>query len=165
MDKVFQPGRSRTISGVTLMELLVVAALAAVLLAIVFPSIRAGMGTLELRSSAQKIAAAAKFARDQAVYRQAPVELEIDSEHKTVSLIDSNGQTRSFELPAGVIVAKVLPASDQGGPKRTFLFSPDGSSMGFGVILANAHRSMRVTTDALTGFPKIAEVPTAETPR
>jgi len=142
-----------------LLELLVVGALAAILMALVFPSIRAGMGTLELRTSAQRLAAAAKFARDQAIYRQRPFELEIDPAVGTVSVNDSGGGSRSFELPTGVHVGEVLPAEpDSPSKTRRFLFSPDGSSVPFDITLENPRRRIEVSTDPLTGFPRISDL-------
>jgi general secretion pathway protein H len=146
-------------AGVTLLELLVVGTLAAILLALVFPSIHAGMKSLSLHSSAQRLAAAAKYARDQAIYRQRPYELEIDSEAGTVSVIDSSGEARSFELPVEVRIESISPkASETPLRVRRFLFSPDGSSVPFEVILENSRRRVQVTTDPLTGFPKIADL-------
>ena len=145
-------------AGVTLLELLVVAALASILLALVFPSIRAGMGTIELRSSAQRLAAAAKFARDQAIFRQRPYELEIDLDSKTVSVSDTQGGTRSFDLPEGVHIGAILPPESEPAPRiRRFLFTPDGSSVPFEIVLENPRRRLAITTDPLTGFPRIAD--------
>ncbi len=144
-------------AGVTLLELLVVAALASVLLTLVLPSIRTGMSGLELRTSAQRVAAAAKFARDQAIFRQRPVEFEIDRASKTISVIDSGGETRSFELPAEVRFGKILPETETPVATRTFLFSPDGASPVFQIDLENARRAMTITQDPLTGFPKVSD--------
>ena len=97
-------------SGVTLLELLVVMALASVLLAVVVPSVGAGLRTLELRSAAQRLAASARYARNQAVHRQRFYELEIDAEAGTVTVTDFAGESqRSFELPGSVRVESILP--------------------------------------------------------
>jgi len=161
--------------GVTLLELLVVMTLAAVLLAVTFPSIRAGMGTLELRTSAQHLAAAAKYARDQAIFRQRPFELEIDGIAGTISVLDSGGRSSSFQLPSGVHVETILPAeigfpivrkttspggtatSDASLRTRSFLFTADGNSAPFQVVLANGRRQIKIAADPLTGVPKISE--------
>jgi general secretion pathway protein H len=148
--------------GVTLIELLVVTTIASILLALVFPSFRAGMGTLELRSTAQRIAAASKFARDQAIFRQRPFELEIDPDAKTVSVLDEGGASRSFELPSGVRVAEILPPQDDSHSlARRFLFSPDGSTVPFQVVLENPRRRIEISADPLTGFPKVSDIQAA----
>ncbi len=160
--------------GITLLELLVVAALASILLAVVFPSVRSGLSTLELHSSARRLAAAAKYARDQAIYRQSFFQLEIDTESGTISVIDmdrdattetnATGQSgsvirRSFELPATVRIGEILPdEGDAPSRIRRFLFSPDGGSDPFQVVLENPRRKVQVSTDPLTGFPKVADL-------
>ena len=151
---------SRTERGVTLLELLVVAVLASILLAVVFPSVGAGLRTLELRSSAQRLAAAARYARDQAIHRQRFYELEIDAEARTIAVADLEGTARrAFELPASVSVEKILPEeADNGSRRRRFLFSPDGGSLAFQIILGNQRRQVAVTSDPLTGFPKVTEL-------
>ena len=158
--------------GVTLLELLVVAALASILLAVVFPSIRAGLGTLELHSSARRLAAAARYARDQAVHRQRFFQLEIDTVSGTISVtdidmdinIDDSGQTRragrrSFELPPAVRVGTIRPSeADAASGIRRFLFSPDGDSDPFEIVLENPRRQVQVSIDSLTGFPKVTDL-------
>ena len=157
--------------GVTLLEMVVVVALASVLLAVVFPSVGAGLRTLELRSAAQRLAASARYARDQAVHRQRFYELEIDAEAGTVTVTDVAGQSRrSFELPASVRVERILPeetiGANGGGFRgrfgreapRRFLFSPDGGAPAFEIVLGNDRRQAAVRSNPLTGFPKVEEL-------
>ena len=161
--------------GVTLLELIVVVALASVLLAVVFPSVGAGLRTLELRSAAQRLAASARYARDQAVHRQRFYELEIDAEAGTVTVTDFAGESRrSFELPASVRVERILPEENAfphvqarvghpqarvGDPQpRRFLFSPDGSAPAFEIVLGNDRRQAAVRSNPLTGFAKVEEL-------
>jgi len=146
-------------AGVTLMEMLVVIALASILLAIVFPAVGSGLGSLELRSAATRLAAAARFARDQAVYRQKAFQLQIDAGAGTVAVADLEGADRhSFELPGSVRVAQVLPAEDGlTSPLRRFFFFPDGAAPDFEVTLANSRRQMVIVGDPLTGTAKILE--------
>jgi general secretion pathway protein H len=151
--------------GVTLLEMLVVLVLASVLLALVFPSIGAGLRTLELRSAAQRVAATARYAREQAVHRQRFYALEIDAEAGRISITDFAGEaTRSFELPGSVRVERIVPEEPDvparlGRPHlpRRFLFSPDGSAPAFELVLANERRRAVVTSNPLTGFARIVE--------
>lgn len=149
----------RSTSGVTLMELLVVIALASILLAIVFPAVGSGLGTLELRSAATRVAAAARYARDQAVYRQRIYQLEIDDVTRSVSVSDiEGGGQQSYQFPPSVQVEAVLPAEDATPTRRRRLFFfPDGSAPDFEVILTNARRQMTVISDPLTGTAKVVE--------
>jgi len=158
--------RERAEAGVTLLELLVVVALASVLLAVVFPSVGAGLRTLELRSAAQRLAASARYAREQAIHRQRFYELEIDAEAGTISVGDiertgtdaSSRARRSFELPASVRVERITPEEPGSPPRRRFLFSPDGASPAFEITLSNDRRQAVVTSNPLTGFPKVTEL-------
>lgn len=157
--------RSQTSRGVTLLELLVVVALASVLLAVVFPSVGTGLRTLELRSAAQRLAASARYAREQAIHRQRFYELEIDAEAGTISVGDigrndskaSSRARRSFELPASVRVERISPEEPGGPSRRRFLFSPDGAAPAFEIVLSNDRRQVVVTSNPLTGFPRITE--------
>jgi len=146
-------------SGVTLLELLVVVALASIMLAVVFPSVGSGLTTLELRTSAQRLAAAARYARDQAVHRQTAFHLEIDSGAGRVAVMDLQGNARrAFDLPASVRVESVLPLQEEAASRvRRFLFMPDGAAPAFVVVLANQRREMRGVSEPLTGAAKVSE--------
>ena len=154
---------SRSQRGVTLIELVVVVALASVLLAVVFPSVGAGLRTLELRSAAQKLAASARYAREQAVHRQSFYELEVDAEAGTVTVTDFRGKSqRSFELPASVRVERILPEETPYArgravrlQPRRFLFTPDGSAPAFEIVLRNERRQAAVRSNPLTGHPRV----------
>jgi general secretion pathway protein H len=148
-----------TESGVTLLELLVVVALASILLAIVFPAVGSGLGTLELQSAGVRVAAAARYAHDQSVYRQEAYQLEINVEAGTVSVEDlEGGGERSYQFPPTVRVKAVLPAMDaQQNAARRFFFFPDGAAPDFQVILTNSRRQVTVIGDPLTGTAKVVE--------
>jgi general secretion pathway protein H len=153
--------REQTVAaGVTLMEMLVVIALASILLALVFPAVGSGLGTLELRSAATRLAAAARYARDQAVYRQRTYQLIIDSgAPASVAVAELNGvDQKQYELPGSVRVAEVLPV-EQGSRAtiRRFYFFPDGAAPEFQVSLASRSRQMTVIADPLTGTAKVVD--------
>jgi general secretion pathway protein H len=146
-------------AGVTLMEVLVVVAIASVLLAIVFPAVGSGLGTLELQSAATRLAAASRYARDQAVYRQRTFRLEIDPVAGVFSVADMDGSgERSYELPPSVQVEAVLPQEElTTAPRRGLLFFPDGSAPAFEVVLTNTRRQVAVVGDPLTGTARVVE--------
>ena len=149
---------SNRVAGVTLMEMLVVIALASILLAIVFPAVGSGLGTLELRSSATRLAAAARYARDQAVYRQKTYELHVDRANGIIAVLDWSGaQSQSFTLPSSLRVAEVLPDDGQASAVRQFFFYPDGGSQQFQIVLASSRRQVAILTDPLTGTAKVEE--------
>ena len=115
-------GRDRASSGVTLLELLVVVALASILLAIVFPAVGSGLGTLELQSAAVRVAAAARYARDQAVYRQRTFQLRIDSQAGSLAVEDlEGGGQRDYQFPPSVRVAAVLSVCVMAGARMVII--------------------------------------------
>ena len=146
--------------GITLVEMLVVVALVSILLAVVFPAAGSGLATLRLRTAAQDLATAAKYAREQAIYRQRFFLLELDGEARTVAVVDlESGSTRSFHLPEAVRVDSILPEKiGEAVGSRSWLFSPDGSSDPFQVVLGVRQRKIQISSDPLTGFPKVLEL-------
>ncbi len=149
----------RKSAGLSLLELLVVLALASILVAIVFPSIGSGIRTLELRTSAQRLAAAVRYTRDYAVFRQTTVQLEIDGEAGRVAIVDLQGGTkRNYEFPDSVQVASILPLQENPSSLiRKFVFTPDGATPMLEVVLSNRTREILVVSDPLTGAAKVVE--------
>ena len=153
--------KARQSAGVTLLELLVVVALASILLAVVFPSVGTGLSGLELSGAARRVASAARYARDEAVRRRSRFELDVDSSSGSITVVDLESgasAARRFELPASVRIEHVLP-QEQGsttGPRR-FLFTPDGAAPQFQIVLANQRRQITVMNDALTGAATVSE--------
>ena len=150
--------------GVTLLELLVVTALASVALALVFPSVGAGISGLELQSAARNVAAAVRFAREQAVYRQRPYHLEIRRAEKTIAVTDAQGnERREFALPDAVALAEIAPAESASGTAgadsdtRRFIFYPNGAVPRIEVSLNSANRVLRIVSDPLTGSAKVED--------
>ena len=146
-------------AGVTLMEMLVVIALASILLAIVFPAVGSGLGTLELRSAATRLAAAARYARDQAVYRQQIFQLDIDGQAGAVAVENLAGaEAHRYQLPESVHIEEILPAEEgRTDSARRFFFLPDGGAPEFQVILTNSRRQIAIIGDPLTGTAKVEE--------
>ncbi|MDO8468622.1 MAG: hypothetical protein Q7S29_02585, partial [Candidatus Peribacter sp.] len=71
---------------------------------------------------------------------------------------ESSPARRSFELPASVRVERISPEETGGPSRRRFLFSPDGASPAFEIVLGNDRRQVVVTSNPLTGFPKVTEL-------
>jgi len=144
-----------------LLELVVVVALASILLAVVFPSVGTGLSGLELSGAARRVAAAARYARDEAVRRRSTLQLEVDSASGTIAVADlgrASTNVRRFEVPASVRIEQVLPQEpgSSGGPRR-FLFTPDGAAPEFQIVLANQRRQITVMNDALTGAATVSD--------
>src|SRR5579862_2012279 len=100
--------------GVTLMELMVVLAIVALIVAISFPSTIAGMENVRLSSGARSVAAFMTVAANRAERRQQPIELTVFVKENAVLLRSAdNTFVRRLGLPPGVAVASVWPPLEE----------------------------------------------------
>ena len=152
------PGRApRAGRGFTMVELLVVMAIAALLLTAVPPLISAAFPGVELKAAARRTAAALRLARETAIRTGADAALVVDVQERTFALTGM----RTLSLPSQVHV-KLNAASremldDQRGAVRFF---PDGSSTGGVIVLtrdtANGGAGYQVGVNWLTGRVRMA---------
>ena len=112
---------SRSASGLTLMELVVVLAVLATVTAFALPSIRRGTENLQLRAGAGRVAALLREARLQAVTQRRPTRVALDANHGGAALAwdGVDEPLRRVELPKRFRLASVA-----GGESLTF--SPRG---------------------------------------
>jgi len=143
--------------GFTMVELLVVMAIAALLLTAVPPLISAAFPGVELKAAARRTAAALRLARESAIRTGADAALVVDVQERTFALTGM----RTLSLPSQVHV-KLNAASremldDRRGAVRFF---PDGSSTGGVIILtrdtANGGAGYQVGVNWLTGRVRMA---------
>lgn len=138
----------RPAGGFSLIEVLVVVALAAVaigLLALVFGQ---GLQGRQLRAATQEVAAQLRFARAQALTSGRPQVFTLDTETRRWR---SAGR-RQGSLPAAVEVEMVTARQELLAPKvASIRFFPDGSATGGGVTLRRGRAEWRVSVDWLTG--------------
>jgi general secretion pathway protein H len=154
--------RSRT-AGFTLLELLVVLAIAGALLALVPPVISAVVPGTKARVAALDLASTLRDARNSAITRSRSVDVIFDTESASYSIADSD----KTELPRGV----ALVILDRSGyvsetrhavghlhdPTYTLRFYPDGSSNGLTTRLGAANGGYVVAVDWLMGRVSITE--------
>jgi general secretion pathway protein H len=123
-------------AGFTLLEMLVVLAVLALALALV-----AGGGAprpaVQARAAADRVAAALRTARGQAILQDRQVTVALDAPGHALRV----GRDAPLRLP---------PTLDLTGPP-TIRFAPDGSSSGGRIVLAGGGRQIAVTVDWLTG--------------
>ena len=145
-------------AGFTLIEMLVVITLVGLMAAVVAPSVGAGVETLRLRSSAERLAATLKLARERAVRTRHYHEVAVDPELRRVEMKDLEGDyARDWEIPETlkVIADCGLRIADC---QTTFLFSPDGSVPPAKVLLENSRgRRIEVVMDPFTAFATTKE--------
>ena len=93
------PLSSRLVCGFTLLELMVVLAIAALLLAITPPLITAALPGVELKSSARRVAAGLRLAREEAIRSGGDTAFTLDLEERTFKV---DGGYRIGTLPEGL---------------------------------------------------------------
>jgi general secretion pathway protein H len=130
-------------SGFTLVELLVVLAIAALVLTAVPPLISAALPGVELKGAARRTLASLRLTRETAIRTGRNAALVVDVEAHTLSLAGH----QTVGLPGGISLrlnaATREMLTEQRGAIRFF---PDGSSTGGAIILA------RPTAEGQAGY-------------
>jgi general secretion pathway protein H len=145
----FGPRPSTLAPGFTLLELLVVLALATLLLALAPPLITSALPGVELKAAARRVTSGLRLAREEAIRSGRDRAFLIDVEER---LIEVEGGYRSTSLPQDLDVkleaAEQEMISDQAGGVRFF---PDGSSTGGRIVLSDGKRGYQIGVQWLTG--------------
>ncbi len=143
----------------TLIEALIVVALIAMIAAVSFPAISAGLDTLRLRSTSDAIVSFLNIALDHAGRRQQAVEVIVSPrENILLSRTADLGFSQRLDIPAQVRIVSVQPAlptlADPQEP-RHFLLYPGGSVPGIGIEISTLRGRRRlVSVDPVTGSPR-----------
>jgi len=142
-------------AGFTLIELVVVLFIAGLLIAVAPPLISAAMPGVELKGTAREIAAALRFARNQAVLRQTDAAVRLDLEARRYSV---SGRPKLNAIPEGIAVdLDTVQAELTEGRGGSIRFFPDGSSTGGRVTLSRGEAVYKVDVDWLTGRVRIVD--------
>jgi len=138
-------------AGITLLEMLVVMTLIGLLASVATPSVTAGMETVKLRNSAERLAATLRLARERAVRTRHYFQVTVDPQTRRVELRDLEGDfARDWQLPETISVKVDRPL--------LFQFAPDGSVPSLHVELENSRRRVvSVDMDAFTALPTVTE--------
>ena len=146
---------TRSSSGVTLLELLIVVMLMAVIAAVTIPTFGSGVSTTQLRSAAREVAAGLRLARGQAIAQRTEAMLVLDLATRSFVVPPD---ARVHALPAGIELRIFTAQSDLVGDQVGALrFYPDGGSNGGRVTLTAGERKYDVDVDWLTGRVAILE--------
>lgn len=139
----------RSTAGVTLIEMLIVMAIIGLIAGISFPSVSAGLESIQLRSAADSIASFLIAAQTRAERRQQAIEVVITPAESTLTLYSSEaGYTRKLALENGIRIVGDQPTQ--------FLLLPGGTPPAVAIDIFNkrgAHKLVRI--DPVTGVPQI----------
>jgi len=146
--------RARPAAGFTLLELMVVLAIAALLLAITPPLISSVVPGVELKASARRVAAGLRLAREEAIRGGRDVAFTLDVEARTYRVDGNYKEARlAKDLRLKLEAAETEMLGDHRGSVRFF---PDGSSTGGRIILSHAGHGYQVGVKWLTGRVEMA---------
>lgn len=152
MGRIDNPGKSTPPDGFTLLELVVVLALAGLFLAIVVPSLSGTLESARLRSGTAEVRATLALARTLAASgaRDRVVSFNLSTGEYGI-----DGEPRRGLLPEGIRFASVALGTEPGPPEQGIArvrFSADGSADEAEIALASAGGGkLRVVVEPLTG--------------
>jgi prepilin-type N-terminal cleavage/methylation domain-containing protein len=155
----------KTSKGVTLIEMMVVVAIIGLIVAVVAPSVSAGIDGVRMTSAADSVATFLNGAVNRAERRQEPMELVISIKESKLALYSNEpGFTRELKMPEGILIEAVLPKiEDDPEAVRRLILMPGASVPGIGIQLANRRGGKRIIRlDPMTGFPRIESVQPTE---
>lgn len=150
-------GRPRE-RGVTLMELLIVSAIAAAMVSMALPAFTNGLEDYRLSEAASDTASFLNSALNRVERREQPLELSISIRENIIGVRSRDGAfAKKLDLPEGVRVEAALPALPEGlEAARRFLLLPGGTAPRVGIQLVNRRNQRRIVTlDPITGVPNI----------
>jgi len=137
--------------GFTLLELVLILALAGILLAIAVPPLNGALDRIEVTAAAAHLAAAHQRARIMAVTRSQVIILSIDASALTIRPRNVAAALWSEPGPAasGVSLA---------GPTRKFAFSPEGFSLGLSNATMQLSRGAAIRTVVVSRLGRVRVV-------
>lgn len=148
--------RERAAGGFTLVELIVVMALLALVMAFAAPTLSRSLRYRHLAEEATRFVALTEFARDEAVSQGVPMVVWIDTETRRFGLapkagfIGSETRVREFELNPDLRL-ELEHAATIGGLVQAVEFAPDGAPASTNMALMRViDRFDSVVTIALT---------------
>ncbi len=142
-------------SGFTLLEMILVLAIAGAVFGIVIGFSGKGSAAADLKASARALAAGLRIAQSTAMStrRDAVLSLDLDSREFVFT-----GDPRARRIPEGIELKLFTAQSEITGERKgSIRFYPDGSSTGGRITVASGPRKYLVDVEWLTGRVTIQE--------
>ena len=135
--------------GFTLVEMLIVMAIMALILAVVPPLFSGSLSSATLKAAARDVAAGLRSARSEAITLNKEVRFRLDLEARSFTIGDDK---TALSLPSDVDLVLFTATSETIGDQAGAIhFFADGSSTGGGITLIDEDRKFEVMVDWLTG--------------
>lgn len=142
--------------GFTLLELMLVLAIAALVLGIALPLMSSALPGVQLNGSARELAATLRYARSRAMATDTEVVVHLDLDQREVGL---TGSTKTIHIPQGLEITLDTAQSELTGDRSGAIrFYPQGSSTGGRITLLQGERQLRVDVDWLTGRVRLSKM-------
>lgn len=140
---------TKKLYGFSVLEILVVLAITALLLAIVPPMLPNVIDSTQVKAAVRELSSALKYARSQAISSQDEVALKLDVDKKTYSI---QARQRQLSLPDDAKLILTTASSEQiSDNEGTIRFFADGSSTGGGVRFKDRQQEYLIDVNWLTG--------------
>ena len=150
-----RPGSAERQVGFTLLEVIVVLAIAAILYAIVLAVPFRGATTADLKAAARSLASGLRQAQSTAMTTRRDAVLTIDVEAREYV---TSGDTQLRRLPEGIDLKLYTAQTEVTSERRgSIRFYPDGSSTGGRITVSSGERKYLVDVDWLTGRVSIGD--------
>lgn len=136
-------------AGFALLELILVLLLLGVSMLIVLPNLEKGLQDREVRSSAWRLAAAARDLRSRALFDGEAQQLDLNLPQNSYRV----ARSREVRLPPEVRIISVDGGEVVDRDSKRFYFFPNGSSLGGEIVLADSEKAISylIRLEALTG--------------
>jgi type II secretory pathway pseudopilin PulG len=156
--------RAKTQAGITLLELMIVAAVVALIAGLSFPSVTAGLENLRMRTATDQVSGLLSEAVTRVERAEQPFILVVLRSEAKLELRSADGSfTRLLKLEDGISILHVFPElPGASGDARMVMFEPGSTVPRVGIELLSRRGQRRlVRLDPLTGMP-VVETPPAD---
>lgn len=150
------PGGGEREKGFTLLEMIIVLVILGLVVGIAVSRGPQRSHGLEVRGLIASVTEALRAARGRAIAGNRPVLIAVNGERRSIAV--DGGPT--IQLPPQLDLAAVAgPTGEPGKQLAGIRFTPDGSSTGGRIVLADGKKHTQIGIDWLTGRISVSDVP------